>query len=149
MTQRAAGAFDVKVTPQKPDTQIARAANLGRLTIDTPEDLAFIEALHERMDPKAGEASLADLLLLLEREPALRETNAHVRQKELGPTGGLALIRYPSLVEHRSAWPGLLIVLIAAAVGAPIFSILGGAAVLLFMRDGVTPEKALDRPLQA
>jgi Protein of unknown function (DUF3224) len=34
MTQRAAGPFDVKVTPQKPDTQIARAANLGRLTID-------------------------------------------------------------------------------------------------------------------
>jgi hypothetical protein len=32
--QHAAGAFDVKVTPQKPDTQIARAANLSRLTID-------------------------------------------------------------------------------------------------------------------
>jgi hypothetical protein len=34
ISQRAAGTFDVKVTPQKPDTQIARAANLGRLTID-------------------------------------------------------------------------------------------------------------------
>jgi len=34
MTQHASGAFDVKVTPQKPDTQIARSANLGRLTID-------------------------------------------------------------------------------------------------------------------
>jgi hypothetical protein len=34
MSQHAAGAFDVKVTPQKPDTQIARAANLGRLTVD-------------------------------------------------------------------------------------------------------------------
>ena len=34
MSQRATGSFDVKVTPQKPDTQIARAANLGRLTID-------------------------------------------------------------------------------------------------------------------
>jgi len=34
MSERAAGPFDVKVTPQKPDTQIARAANLGRLTID-------------------------------------------------------------------------------------------------------------------
>ena len=32
--QHAAGAFDVKVTPQKPDTQIARAASLSRLTID-------------------------------------------------------------------------------------------------------------------
>ena len=34
MTQRASGSFEVKVTPQKPDTQIARTANLGRLTID-------------------------------------------------------------------------------------------------------------------
>ena len=34
MSQRATGPFDVKVTPQKPDTQIARAANLGSLTID-------------------------------------------------------------------------------------------------------------------
>jgi hypothetical protein len=34
MTHRASGALDVKVTPQKPDTQIARTANLGRLTID-------------------------------------------------------------------------------------------------------------------
>ena len=34
MSQHAAGPFDVKVVPQKPDTQIARAANLSRLTID-------------------------------------------------------------------------------------------------------------------
>lgn len=34
MRESAAGSFDVKVTPQKPDTQIARAANFGRLTID-------------------------------------------------------------------------------------------------------------------
>jgi hypothetical protein len=34
MSQRATGSFDVKVTTQKPDTQIARAANLSRLTID-------------------------------------------------------------------------------------------------------------------
>jgi Protein of unknown function (DUF3224) len=34
MSEHAAGPFDVKVVPQKPDTQIARAANLGRLTID-------------------------------------------------------------------------------------------------------------------
>ena len=34
MDQRAAGAFEVKVMPQKPDTQIARAASLERLTID-------------------------------------------------------------------------------------------------------------------
>ena len=33
-SQRATGSFDVKVTVQKPDTQVARAANLSRLTID-------------------------------------------------------------------------------------------------------------------
>jgi hypothetical protein len=32
--EHATGAFDVKVVPQKPDTQVARAANIGRLTID-------------------------------------------------------------------------------------------------------------------
>jgi spore coat polysaccharide biosynthesis protein SpsF len=68
------------------------ARDAGRLTIDTPDDLAFVEAVHARLDAKAGEASLGDLLLLLEREPALR-TNAHVRQKRLGLAGGLALIR--------------------------------------------------------
>src|SRR5471032_3037012 len=49
----------------------------GRFTIDTPDDLAFVEAVHARLDAKAGEASLADLLLLLEREPELNVINAH------------------------------------------------------------------------
>jgi spore coat polysaccharide biosynthesis protein SpsF len=65
----------------------------GRLTIDTPDDLAFVEAVHERMAARAGEASLADLLLLLEREPALRNYNAHVKQKPIASNGALALIR--------------------------------------------------------
>jgi C4-dicarboxylate transporter DctM subunit len=60
-----------------------------------------------------------------------------------GVLAGIALIRYPGLLEHRPAWPGLAVVLIAAAIGAPIFSILGGAAVLLFMSDGVTPATVL------
>ena len=70
----------------------------GRFTIDTPDDLAFIEAIHARIAARAGEASLADLLLLLEREPELNAINAHVKQKPIvgssGRTsGGLALIR--------------------------------------------------------
>lgn len=71
----------------------ALARPAGRLTIDTPDDLAFIEAVHARMDAKAGEASLADILLLLEREPGLRRINAHVQQKQIAAHGGLALIR--------------------------------------------------------
>ena len=65
----------------------------ARLTIDTPDDLAFVEAVHERLEAKAGEASLADLLLLLEREPELRNLNAHVKQKAIATKGALALIR--------------------------------------------------------
>ena len=65
----------------------------GRLTIDTPDDLTFVEAIHDRMEAQAGEASLADLLLLLEREPALRQYNAHVKQKPIVSNGTLALIR--------------------------------------------------------
>lgn len=65
----------------------------GRLTIDTPDDLAFIEAVHERLGANAGEASLSDLLLLLEHEKSLRDINAHVKQKSIARPGGLALIR--------------------------------------------------------
>ena len=57
------------------------AREAGRLTIDTPDDLAFVEGIHERLNAKAGEVSLTDLLLLLEREPNLRRLNAHVQQK--------------------------------------------------------------------
>jgi hypothetical protein len=34
MTQHATGPFDVKVTPQQPDSDVAKAANLPRLTLD-------------------------------------------------------------------------------------------------------------------
>jgi spore coat polysaccharide biosynthesis protein SpsF len=80
----------VRVVHADPDPRLAHAPT--RLTIDTPDDLAFIEALHERMQAKAGEASLADLLLLLEREPKLKSINAHVRQKPVAAQGGFALI---------------------------------------------------------
>jgi len=69
------------------------AREAGRLTVDTPDDLVFVEAVHARLQARAGEASLADLLLLLEREPELRAINSHVRQKQIRPSGGLALIR--------------------------------------------------------
>lgn len=81
----------VPIARAKPYPKLARAG--GRLTVDTPDDLAFVEAVHARLEAKAGEASLADLLVLLEREPMLRQINAHVRQKDIAPQGGLALIR--------------------------------------------------------
>jgi spore coat polysaccharide biosynthesis protein SpsF len=69
------------------------ARKSGRLTIDTPDDLAFVEAVHARMNARAGEAALGDLLLLLEREPSLCTLNAHVQQKKLSVSGGLAIMR--------------------------------------------------------
>lgn len=41
------------------------------------------------------------------------------------------------------AWPGLLALLAAAVLGAPIFAILGGAAAWLYLADGVTPAAIL------
>ncbi|HKQ11140.1 MAG TPA: NTP transferase domain-containing protein [Rhizomicrobium sp.] len=52
------------------------AENSGWLTVDTQDDLAFAEAVHARLHVKAGEASLDDLLRLLEREPALKALSA-------------------------------------------------------------------------
>ncbi len=81
----------VPIARAKPYPKLARSGT--RLTIDTTDDFAFAEAVHARLEAKAGEASLADLLLLLDREPSLRRLNAHVRQKEIAARGGLALIR--------------------------------------------------------
>ena len=81
----------VKIVRAAPYPPLAKKG--GRFTIDTPDDLAFIEAVHARLAAKAGEASLADLLLLLEREPELNQINAHVKQKPIRMSGGLALIR--------------------------------------------------------
>ena len=81
----------VRIARAKPYASLAQKP--GRLTIDTPDDLTFIEAVHARMNARAGEAALADILLLLEREPQLRDINAHVQQKPLVARGGLALIR--------------------------------------------------------
>ncbi len=50
--------------------------NSSWLTVDTQDDLAFVEAVHSRLHVKAGEASLDDLLRLLEREPALKTLSA-------------------------------------------------------------------------
>jgi spore coat polysaccharide biosynthesis protein SpsF len=53
-----------------------------RWTLDTPEDLAFVRAIYERMDNNDS-FSWRDVLALLEREPQLTELNCEVRQKAL------------------------------------------------------------------
>jgi len=81
----------VKVVRAKPYAPLD--GKRGRFTIDTLGDLAFAEAVHARLEAKAGTASLADLLLLLEREPELNAINAPVRQTQSRVSGGLALVR--------------------------------------------------------
>jgi len=61
----------------------------------------------------------------------------------LGLAAGVLFLRVPSILETHSLWPGFIVVVAAAVVGAPLFAILGGTAALLFMHDGVTPATIL------
>ena len=54
-----------------------------------------------------------------------------------GVLAGLAIGQYPSMIEGSAAWPWLLLLALATLSGSPIFGALGGAAVLLFLADGV------------
>lgn len=53
-----------------------------RWTVDEGHDLEFVRRVYERLDA-SGLFSWHEVLALLEREPALREINAHVRQKDV------------------------------------------------------------------
>ena len=50
---------------------------------------------------------------------------------------GAVLGQFPQWLEGWPVWPGLLLVIVAMALGGPIFAALGGAAVYLFMIEGV------------
>ena len=55
----------------------------------------------------------------------------------LGLVAGLVLGQYPQWLEGGNPWPGLALVLLGTALGGPIFALLGGVAVLMFMREAV------------
>lgn len=55
----------------------------------------------------------------------------------LGVGAGLWIGARPEVLEFRPAWPFLAGLAAAMAFGAPIFAVLGGAAVFLFMIDAV------------
>jgi spore coat polysaccharide biosynthesis protein SpsF len=65
----------------------------ARLSVDTPADAAFIEAVYQRLNAQAGEASLTDLIGLLRRDRSLLGINAHVRQKAPSALSGTVMIR--------------------------------------------------------
>jgi tripartite ATP-independent transporter DctM subunit len=61
----------------------------------------------------------------------------------LGIVAAAAVLAFPGLIEGHPAWPWLLVIVAAGALGTPIFVILGGAAVILFMTEGITPAAVL------
>ncbi len=65
----------------------------ARLSVDTPADVTFIETIYERLHAQAGEATLTDLVALLNREPALLDLNAHVQQKAATAQSGTVIVR--------------------------------------------------------
>ena len=52
---------------------------------------------------------------------------------------GLWIARHPESFQDQSVWPWLATVLAAAVLGAPIFAVLGGAALFLFLVQGSLP----------
>lgn len=81
----------IKVARMTPDP--AYDFEGARLSVDTPADAAFIEAVYDRLKAQAGEASLTDLIALLRRDTALLAINGHVRQKAATQTAGTVVIR--------------------------------------------------------
>jgi tripartite ATP-independent transporter DctM subunit len=60
-----------------------------------------------------------------------------------GIAAGLWLGGAPEWLAGWPAWPGVLVVVVAGLFGAPIFAVLGGAAALLFLAQGVPPAAIL------
>jgi tripartite ATP-independent transporter DctM subunit len=50
---------------------------------------------------------------------------------------GLWLGAHAAVLEGRPAWPLVCALVLAGALGAPLFVVLGGAAVVLFLSDGI------------
>lgn len=72
----------------------------ARVSVDTPADLAFLEALYRETGASPGEIDVAAAVALLRRHPELMATNAHVRQKTTTETSFRLVIRcdgYPEI----------------------------------------------------
>ena len=61
----------------------------------------------------------------------------------LGIVAGVWISRHPELLDGVSAWPLIAGLILAAVAGMPIFALLGGAAVFLFLAQGDSPANAI------
>jgi tripartite ATP-independent transporter DctM subunit len=57
----------------------------------------------------------------------------------VGPIVGYWIATHPELLDGQPAWPWLTAIIAASLLGAPIFVLLGGAAVVLFLVQGSKP----------
>lgn len=57
----------------------------------------------------------------------------------LGLVVGVWIAWYPEAIQGTPAWPWLIVTLGAAAIGAPIFAVIGGATLFLFLVGGGLP----------
>ena len=55
----------------------------------------------------------------------------------LGIVAGLAIAQWPQFLEGQSPWLWIGVVLLGTALGGPLFALLGGIAVFLFLKDAV------------
>ena len=72
----------------------------ARVSVDTPADLAFLEALYRETGASPGEIDVAAVVALLRRHPELMAINAHVRQKTTTEASFRLMIRcdgYPEI----------------------------------------------------
>ena len=61
----------------------------------------------------------------------------------LGIAAGVLLWMRPEMLEGAAVWPGLVVLIVSAVCGMPIFGLLGGVAVFLFLAQGDSAATAL------
>ncbi|MFC1705297.1 cytidylyltransferase domain-containing protein [Planctomycetota bacterium] len=65
----------------------------ARLSVDTPPDVLFIEAIYQHLGAAPGEADVREVVRLLRRQPELLTINQHVRRKGLETEALRVLVR--------------------------------------------------------
>ena len=55
----------------------------------------------------------------------------------LGIVAGGLIGQFPGALQGQPAWPGVVLVILGTLLGGPIFALLGGVAVLMFLSAGV------------
>jgi len=61
----------------------------------------------------------------------------------IGVVAGLIISQRPEMLEGHPAWPWLALIVAGAIAGAPIFVLLGGSALFLFLTQGDKPARLL------